>query len=163
MWIKLDSLPYAAADSTGRNAYLFAQLNSASVYTPHYAYISSADSKIDFYSYNNGTPQVSYHVRSSTAFTDLNWHNVVLQNQGDGDTLKIYLDGVDVSATAVVFAGTPKSCDSYTYFGVTGSTTSTAMPGIIDEIAIWRATAISKALINTNYSGGTPVQYPFVE
>ncbi len=90
---------------------------------------------------------------SSETITDTDWHHVV--GTKNGPTMRIYLDGVDVSDPGSDFNNTIDNSDNVLGIGVENSFGSFGSPfdGILDEVAMYD-TALSPARILAHYAAG---------
>jgi len=154
MWFKMDSLPSVMAQSN----YLFQQNRGSSPYSAHYLYINSADDKLKGVTRN--TDGTSYEVLSSGALSVDTWYHVVFVNRGDGQTLQMYLNGTDVSASAGTFSGTLMESASTTCFGNSYSGAGSYFEGIIDSPGIWNR-ALTSGEVTTLYNSGNGNTHPF--
>jgi hypothetical protein len=86
-------------------------------------------------------------VQSTTSQTDMTafHHYVVTKN---GATVKLYVDGVDVTGT--VTNATLTDNGSALYIGGTGS--SEYLNATVDELAVYKATALSSATVTAHYN-----------
>lgn len=156
-WVYLDSVPSA----TGRDAYLFEVLNTSSPYSSHEIYLPYSGvnaNKIHFYTRN--TSGTGYTAISTGALSAATWYNIVCVNRGDGQTMQIYVNGSDVTATSNTFSGIVYEGLSNTGFGNGYSGSTNYTPNIIDECAIW-ARALSGSEITEWYNSGLGKTHPF--
>lgn len=154
MWFKIDSLPSV----TSRENYLFQQNVGASPWSAHYVYVDDDDDKIHVGSRNSsGTV---YNVISTDAISVDTWYHVVFVNRGDGETLQLYVNGSDVSASAGTFSGTLIVAASTTCFGNSYSGAGAYLDGIIDSPGIWNK-ALTSDEVTELYNSGNGVTYPF--
>lgn len=143
MLVKLDTVANQSARLIGnRYYYLFAQKHTGASPTnfPHRLWIdgATADSnKVKFSTYNNDATPLEFTVKSSVKLHSGIWYHIVAVNPGNGNTLKIYVDGTDVSASAGTFTGTVFEGLSTTYFGNESYNYDVNLSGKMDEMGIW--------------------------
>jgi hypothetical protein len=154
MWFKLDSLPSAV----GRDFYLFQQNNTPAPWGPQNAQINMADDKIEFNTTN--TAGTEYTVYSTSALSDSTWYHVVFVNRGNGQTLQMYVNGSDVSASAETFTGTVYEGLSAMGIGNPFGDSSYWFSGVLDEIGIW-SVALTSGNVTTLYNSGNGRTHPF--
>ena len=156
MWFYLDSLPSTVSGLEGY--YLFNQLNTASPIEPHNIQIKATNDLFDCHSRN--TSGTDYTVTNSSIISDSTWHHVVFVNRGNGQTLQLYIDGTDVSASAGTFTGTLFEGLSNTYFGHAYNGAAVFFRGRIDECGIW-GRALTSGEVTTLWNSGNGKIYPF--
>jgi hypothetical protein len=156
-WVYLDSVPSA----TGRDGYLFNANNSISPYSSHEIYIpytgANAD-KIVFYTRN--TTGTGYTAISTATLSALTWYLIVAVNRGDGQTMQIYINGSDNTATSNTFSGTVYEALSTISFGNSYLNNPNYVSNIIDECAIW-SKALSGGEITEWYNSANGKTHPF--
>lgn len=112
---------------------------------PHYVLVNSAGTSFDV-------------TTSGLDFDDLVAHHVAI-TWAVGDTIKIYVDGVDRTATTSTFSGTMADTTSPWGVAINGLdyppfvNTTNGSPGTYDEIAIYN-TALSAATIAAHNAAG---------
>ncbi len=156
-WIYLDSVPSA----TGRDASIFAIYNTESPFLAHTIYIPTAGTnadKIIFYTLN--TAGTDYTAVSTSALSDSTWYNIVAVNRGDGQTMQIYVNGSDVTASSETFTSTILEGLGTIGFGNTYVDNPGYVPNIIDECAIW-SRALTSGEVTTWYNSGSGRTHPF--
>lgn len=154
MWFKIDSLPSVMA----QNNYLFQQNIGASPWSAHWLYVSSADDKL--HASTRNTDETTYSVLSTDALSVDTWYHVVFVNRGNGQTLQMYVNGTDVSASAGTFTGTLIESASTTCFGNSYSGAASYLDGIIDSPGIWNR-ALTSGEVTTLYNAGNGKTHPF--
>ena len=130
-WFKMDVLPSVAT----RDEYLFQQNRSASPYSSHSIYVDDANDKVTVSTRN--TDGTQFTVQSALGISIDQWYHLVFINAGNGEDLQLYLNGIDVSASAGTFTGTLLASTSTTCFGNAYSGSASYFDGIIDEPGIW--------------------------
>jgi hypothetical protein len=154
LWFKIDVLPSTAV----RDNYLFRQNNTASPWGPHQIIVDDANDKIVFTTTN--TSGTAYSVTSTSAISTGLWYHVVAVNRGNGQTLQLYVNGADVSATAGTFTGTLYEGLNSTSFGNAYQGGSVFLNGMLDELAIFHV-ALSTGNVTTLYNLSNGKTYPF--
>lgn len=156
MWVYLDSIP-STVDGL-ESYYLFNNPNPISPYEPHnFEYKANYDGLI--FDSHNSAAEV-YSVTSASALPDSTWHHIVFVNAGDGETLKMYVNGSDVSTSAGTFSGTLYESSHGLYWGNAYSGASQFVRGRIDECGIW-SRGLTSGEITTLYNSGNGRTYPF--
>jgi len=159
MWVKLDTL----ASTIGKyQALYFVKNNSATPsYNIHRLLLGSSDNKLTYYSYNyvGAAPgdTLQSTVTSSSALTTGTWYHIVSVN---ADTLQLYVNGVNVSATAVLPVGDVYEGKGATEFGNQGYGYTNNIRGVMDEIAHY-SKKLTKAEVISLYNSGNGKQHPF--
>ena len=153
-WIRLDSLPSVV----GHDCYVFQQNLASSPWWAHRIYVSSSDNKIVVGSRN--TSGTAYNVYSAAALEVGTWYHVVFVNRGNGQTLRLYMNGTDVSTTAGTFSGTLLEGLSHTCFGNAYSNAGENFEGTIDSPGIW-GVALTSGQVTTLYNSGNGRTHPF--
>ena len=156
MWFYLDSLPSTVAGLEGY--YLFNQLNTESPWEPHNVQMKNYNDLVAFSSRN--TSETAYSVHNGAIISDSTWHHMVIVNRGNGQTLQLYIDGVDVSTDAGTFTGTLFEGGSNTYFGHSYNGATQFTRGRIDECGMWRK-ALSTGEVAALWNSGNGRTYPF--
>jgi hypothetical protein len=154
IWFKLDTLPSVL----DRANYIFQQNNTSSPYGPHYIDVRKSDNKIVFTTMNTGA--TAYSVVSTAAISVGVWYHVVAVNRGNGQTLQLYVNGSDVSASAGTFTGTVYEGLSNTCFGNGYTGNSDYFSGTLDSYGIW-GRALTSGEVTTLYNSGNGKTYPF--
>ncbi len=115
---------------------------------------------IQFYISDTGVFEAAHQVQSNnigTALNDLDWHHICLVNPGDGELLKIYMDGSETFYSIIPARGTGLSSlynAPTTPMTIGGRTTGGEFNGKIDEVAIFDGD--QSANISTIYNSGKP-------
>lgn len=153
--IKLDVLPSVAT----RDYTIFGMPRGSVPYNPHHIQIRQSDNKIVFTTSN--TVPTEYTVVSSSALVVGTWYDIVCVNPGNGFNLIMYVNGVDVSASAASFSGTVYTMASGEIaFGNSYDGGSAGVDGTIDDRFIARR-AWSLANAVEWYNGGVGKTHPF--
>jgi hypothetical protein len=154
VWFKFDILPTVS----GRDNYLFQQNIGVAPWSAHYIYVDKDDNKLRVTSKNTGG--TAYEVESAGALSVATWYHAVFVNAGNGTTLKLYLNGADVSAVAGTFTGTLYKGLWDTCFGNAYDDAPLQLDGVIDDVAIW-GRALSAGEVTTLYNSGNGKTHPF--
>ena len=157
IWFKIDSLPTV----TGRGNYLLQVGNNAVPYLAHSIEVDNSDNKILVRSLN--TSATVYTVQSAGALSVDTWYHLVFVNRGNGQTLQVYLNGTDVSASAGTFTGTVfeglatnNMCWGNSYSGAPNS----YLDGTLDSFGVW-GRALTSGEVTTLYNSGNGRTHPF--
>jgi len=156
-WVYLDSVPSA----TGRDGYLFEALNSGSPTSIHEVYIPYSGVNADkVYFYSRNAAGTGYTAISTSALSAETWYHIVAVNRGDGQTMQIYINGSDNTASSNTFTSTVYEALSYIGFGNGYMGNTNYAPNIIDECAIW-GKALSSGEVTEWYNSGNGKTHPF--
>jgi len=154
VWIRLDSLPSVV----GHESYIFQQNVGASPWSAHWLHIDDSDDKLTAGTRN--TTNTAYYVRSTDALSVDTWYHIVFVNPGNGQDLILYVNGVDVSASANTFSGTILEGLDNTNFGTAYTFSTTIFEGTIDSPAIW-SRALTSGEVTSLYNLGNGRTHPF--
>lgn len=153
-WIKLDSLPSVV----GHECYIFQQNVGVSPWSAHWIYVDDSDNRI-IVGTRNSTNTV-YYVRSTDALIVGTWYHIVFINSGNGQALKLYVNGLDVSFMSDVFSGSVLEGLDTSCFGTSYTFSDAVFEGAIDSPAIW-SRALTAGEVTTLYNSGNGRTYPF--
>jgi hypothetical protein len=93
----------------------------------------------NIYAIFDNTSDVNYQVNSAAAITTLNvWYHVVAVCPGNGQTLKLYINNVDVSTSAGTFSGTLKVSTAVSTIANDDPIDIYGLVGTLDELGIWK-------------------------
>ena len=96
-----------------------------------------ANNSIIFYAKNSSATTYDANTANSVVTTG-QWYNVIATlNNG---TMKIYLNGVDVTSAGDTFSGTMLPFNDYVYFGAGSSSSVSWIRGYMDEVGLWDKT-----------------------
>jgi hypothetical protein len=130
-WFYPTSLP----STVTRNEWLFTHEIAGTDETSRVLW--NTDGKI--YAIFDNTSDVNYQVNSAAAITTLNvWYHVVAVCPGNGQTLKLYINNVDVSTSAGTFSGTLKVSTAVSTIANDDPIDIYGLVGTLDELGIWK-------------------------
>lgn len=129
-WFYLDSISIA----NGQNIFCL-KTNDANYWSVLLRI--DANDAIIFYAKNSSATTYDANTANSVVTTG-QWYNVIA-TLNDG-TMKIYLNGVDVTSAGDTFSGTMLPFNDYVYFGAGSSSSVSYIRGYIDEPALWDKT-----------------------
>ncbi len=108
LWVRLTTLPSVK----GHSYTIIGMPRSTAPYNPHYIQIRQSDNKVRFVTSN--TSEIEYDVESSGALSVDTWYHIVAINPASG-TLKLYINGSDVSTAADTWSGTVYTTTPFLY------------------------------------------------
>ena len=153
-WFNLDILPGTLA----HESYL---IRAGVIASPYESVILTVgtDNKPVFHVKN--TSGTDYEVTTTGALTVDTWYHIVCV-LGAGGTMKIYLNGADVSSGAETFTGTILVNDSSWFIGNAYDAAGSGLRGYADEVFIYNNTEMSSGNVTILYNGGVGLAYPFL-
>jgi hypothetical protein len=128
-WVNLTTLPSVLA----HESYLIRSTVSGAPYECVHLTIGT-DNKVHFTVRN--TTSSTYGVESAAALTAGSWFHILAICPGAASTLKLYVNGVDVSTAADTFAGTMYVNNSLWYLGNSYYGAGLGLAGYLDEALI---------------------------
>jgi Concanavalin A-like lectin/glucanases superfamily/Calcineurin-like phosphoesterase len=154
------TMPDADALDVGDTFSVEAWVRRNSVSTPNYQAIVSKGANswmLAFYSSNRlvlRQASVGDVVYSTKSVTDTNWHHVAATKAGG--SVHLYIDGADVTGTV-----SNKTMQNNTIpLSIGQSNNGSYFNGTIDEVALYRGTALSGATVKSHYDKGAVAPSP---
>ena len=121
--------------------------------------IRASDNKL--YCWSSNQVPTQFTISSSTALTTGQWYNIVFVSPGIGNTLKLYVNGTDVSSGAGTYTTSNLfQSNSPIVVGNSGSGSSYEVEGTLDELCILNK-ALSTTEVSTLDNNGLGFTYPF--
>lgn len=150
-WIRMDTSTRGAQ----RRLQYSNILNNIPYTTSYDLFVTDAGERT--YVYVSNTDGSVYSVGSNTVISPNIWYHVV-QTVKTGQPLKIYINGVDNTASSVTYYGTMNQHDVSSL--IMGINNSRCFPGCMDEVGIWTK-ALTAREVSLLYNDGVGLPYPF--